>query len=165
MRERINRLAKGIVDTENPILDIQPLQIEETVRTGEIIRKELYIDSGNGLHLKGLIYSSNSRVTIANPAFGGLRNHIAYEVNSTCLEYGDEIKGSFYLVTNGGEREIPYSFRIEISSCGKLLGNLETAQDFAKAAKEDYNLALQIFEYEDFVKVPFMQDSADTCNV
>lgn len=158
MRERINRLAKGIVDTENPILDIQPLQIEETVRTGEIIRKELYIDSGNGLHLKGLIYSSNSRVTIANPAFGGLRNHIAYEVNSTCLEYGDEIKGSFYLVTNGGEREIPYSFRIEISSCGKLLGNLETAQDFAKAAKEDYNLALQIFEYEDFVKVPFMQD-------
>ena len=102
MRERINRLAKGIIDMEAPVLSIQPDRIDEEITVGELIRDELFISSDNGLHSKGLVYSSNSRVRVLNGAFGGLRNHIGYEINSRYLEYGDVIEGSFYLVTNGG---------------------------------------------------------------
>lgn len=158
MRERINRLARGIIDTETPLLVIQPSEIEETVRAGEVTRKEIFVTSENGLHIKGLAYSSNARVTIPNNAFGGLRNHIGFEVNSMYLEYGDEVKGSFYLVTAGGEKEIPYSFRVEAGDSGKIMGRLKTAKDFADMAREDYEMALRLFEYQDFIEVPFMQD-------
>lgn len=158
MRERINRLAKGIIDSEAPSLLLQSAEISEIVRAGEVTRREIYVTSENGLHIKGLAYSSDARVTIPNHAFGGLRNHIGYEVNSMYLEYGDEIKGSFYLVTNGGEREIPYSFRVEAGDSGKVLGRLKTARDFADIARQDYDLALRLFEYKDFTEVPFMQD-------
>ena len=35
MRERINRLAKGIIDMDVPQLTVQPLIIEEEIKTGE----------------------------------------------------------------------------------------------------------------------------------
>ena len=158
MRERINRLAKGIIDMETPQLLIQPERIEEVVQAGEIVRREMFITSENGLHSKGLVYSSNSREQALNSSFGGLRNHIAYEVNSRYLEYGDVIEGSFYLVTNGGEKEIPYSFCVQAGTSGRTLSQLKEPKDFVNMAKQDYEMALRIFEYRDFTEVPFMQD-------
>lgn len=159
MRERINRLAKGIIDGEAPILLIKPLEFQDSVRVGEIARKELYVASDNSIHIKGLAYSSNPRVGIGNGAFGGLRNHISFEVNSTYLDYGDVIEGVFSLITNAGEREIPYSFRVESVDSGRVLENLKEPEDFLAVAEQDYDLALRLFEYQDFAQsVDFMQD-------
>ena len=66
--------------------------------------------------------------------------------------------GSFYLVTNGGEKEIPYSFRVQNSASGKTLDRLKKVSDFGDMAREDFDMAMRIFEYRDFTRVPFMQD-------
>ena len=55
MRERINRLAKGIIDSEVPKLVITPSALEGSVPAGTTARGELMVVSGNGLHIKGLI--------------------------------------------------------------------------------------------------------------
>ncbi len=158
MRERINRLAKGIIDSEIPKIKVTPWEIDDVVRSGGATRRELVVTSENNLHIKGLAYSSNFRVRLISGAFGGTYNHLVYEINSSYLEDGDVIKGSFYLVTNGGEREVPYSFCVELSTSGKALSDLKTAEDFADTAKKDMDTALRLFEYRDFVTAPFMQD-------
>lgn len=158
MRERINRLAKGIIDMDVPKLAVQPLIIEEELKTGERRRGELVVSSDNGIHVKGLVYSSNYRVKVLNSSFGGMRCYIGYEVNGKYLEYGEAIEGSFYLVTNGGEKEVPYSFRLEAGNSGKILSQLKETRDFAALAKRDYDLALRLFEFRDFAEAPFMQD-------
>ena len=124
MRERINRLAKGIIDMETPALTIWPERMEEEIPADEVTRRDFFVTSGNGLHIKGLVYSSNLRVKALTGSFGGFRNRITYEIDGNKLEYGDQIEGSFYLVTNGGEKEIPYSFRIQNSASGKTLDRL-----------------------------------------
>ncbi len=158
MRERINRLAKGIIDAEAPILLIQPESFEEPVQAGEVTTKELYVADTEGRFIKGLVYSSNIRVRIRNNAFGGNRNHISFEVDSTHLTKGDVISGAFYLVTNGGERKIPYSFSVELGVSGRTLEALKTPADFADMARKDQDMALRLFEYQDFTEAPFMQD-------
>lgn len=158
MRERINRLAKGMIDMDMPVLTVWPPVIEEEIKAGERLRRELLVMSDNGLHGKGLVYSSNYRVKVTSSSFGGTRCHIGYEVNSKYLEYGDSIEGSFYLVTNSGEKEIPYSFRLEAGNSGKILSQLKEVKDFAALARRDYDLALRLFEFRDFVEAPFMQD-------
>lgn len=158
MRERINRLAKGIIDSEIPKIKVTPSGIDDVVRSGGATRRELVVTSENNLHIKGLAYSSNFRVRLLSGAFGGTYNHLVYEINGSYLEDGDVIKGSFYLVTNGGEREVPYSFRVELGTSGKALSDLKTAEDFAEAAKKDMDTALRLFEYRDFVTAPFMND-------
>lgn len=158
MRERINRLAKGILDSEIPKIKITPSEIQETVRLSGAVRRELIVTSENELQVKGLAYSSNFRVRLISEAFGGTYNHLVYEINADCLEDGDEIKGAFYLVTNGGEREVPYSFRVELGTSGKALSDLKAAEDFAAVAKRDMDTALRLFEYRDFTDSPFMKD-------
>lgn len=159
MRERINRLAKGIVDADAPILLIQPECFDEAVLAGELTNKELYVADADGRFIKGLIYSSNIRVRIRNNAFGGNRNHISFEVDSTYLTKGDVISGAFYLVTNGGERKIPYSFSVELGVSKRTLEALKTPVDFAETARKDQDMALRLFEYQDFTDAPFMQDT------
>ncbi|WP_367566090.1 DUF5717 family protein [Lacrimispora sp.] len=158
MRERINRLSKGIIDSEIPKIKVTPSGIDDVVRSGGAARREVVVTSENNLHIKGLAYSSNYRVRLLNGAFGGTYNHLVYEINSNYLEDGDVIKGAFYLVTNGGEREVPYSFRVELGTSGKALGDLKTAEDFAAIAKKDMDTALRLFEYRDFDTAPFMKD-------
>ena len=160
MKERINRLAKGIIDAELPQMSWSPEVIEETVRMNSVMRRELFITSGNGLNVKGFVYSSSLRVRIPgdNNTFGGLRNRIVYEVDTSFMTAGDEIEGSFYLVTNCGEKEIPYHFRVDLSGAGEMLGRLQTAEDFLHVAERDMDTALRLLEYPDFVEAPFMQD-------
>ena len=56
------------------------------------------------------------------------------------------------------EKKLPYSFTVESGVSARILEQLKTPGDFAKVAKEDRSLALRIFEYQDFVQAPFMQD-------
>lgn len=160
MKEKINRLAKGIIDSELPIMTWSPEIIEETVRMNAVARRELFIGSSNGFNVKGFVYSSNIRVKIPgdNNTFGGLRNHIMYEVDTSFLTAGDEIEGSFYLVTNCGEKEIPYQFHVDLASSGQILGELHTAKDFMGVAERDSDTALRLLEYPDFAEAPFIQD-------
>ena len=158
MRERINRLARGIVDGGVPGLMIKPKRLEGSFGAGQTAKGEFLVQSTNDLYIKGLVYSSNERVRAVNDAFGGLRSHIIYEVDTRYMEDGDEIKGSFYLVTNGGEREIPYSLRIQTGTGGEELASLKTARDFANLARKNTEQALRLFEYQDFIQAPFMQD-------
>lgn len=43
MRERINRLARGIVEGESPVLQIEPQSVKDSVPAGAVTKKELYI--------------------------------------------------------------------------------------------------------------------------
>ena len=158
MRERINRLARGIIDSSVPELVIKPERIEGVLSPGESVRGEFSVQSGNDLYIKGLVYTGNERIKVENEAFGGLRNHIIYDIDTRYLEDGDRIEGSFYLVTNGGEKEIPYSLRIQTGNRTEELGSLKTPRDFAALAKKNWELALRLFEYQDFTEAPFMQD-------
>lgn len=160
MKERINRLAKGIMDAELPQMSWSPEVIEETVRMNTVFRRELLIESRNRLNVKGFLYSSNVRVKIPadRNTFGGLRSHIVYEVDTSYLAAGDEIEGSFYLVTNCGEKEIPYHFQVDLSGTGEMLGNLKTPEDFLRIAERDMDTALRLLEYPDLTEAPFMQD-------
>ncbi len=158
MRERINRLAKGLLDPEALRLVISPEELTDTVYAGEVTRKTITVADEESRFVKGLVYSSNIRVRVANNAFGGVRNRITFEIDSMYLTQKDVITGAFYLVTNAGERKVPYSFSIAVEASGRTLESLNTVEDFAELARKDQETALRLFEYQDFVEAPFMQD-------
>lgn len=158
MRERINRLAKGIVDAAHEKLLIRPLSVQEKIQAGKITAGELYIADREGRFVKGLIYSSSIRVRVKNEAFGGVRNRVFYEVDSRYLTAGDTVEGEFCLVTDAGEYQVPYVFSIELGASAQLLDGLKTPEDFAAAAEAEPEKALRLFEYQDFTEAPFMQN-------
>ncbi len=107
------RLSRGIVDAEMPKLFLDPVKIEETLGSDTVYKRELYLASENNLYIKGLAYSSHSRVKILKSAFGGLRNHIVYEVDTSWCENGDLIKGNLHACNKQRRTGGSFSF-----SCG-----------------------------------------------
>ena len=158
MRERINRLAKGIIEEELPILVCEPSNINLPIKVDEAVRFEIEVRSGNRIPLKGVAYSDNIRVRVVDATFGGIKNILVLEINSGNLNSNEKIEGSITLVTNAGEKEIPYIFYIKNTDTVLVLNSLKTVDDFMVIAKEDMSIALAIFMYKDFCSSGFMKD-------
>ncbi len=131
MKERINRLARGMLDMDVPQITGLPEKIIETVSAGKRETREFFVSSANNLHIKGLVYTNHTRVMVENVSFGGLRNRISYLVDASFLEDGDVISGAFELVTNGGEITLPFIFTARLGVSGQTLAGLKTVRDFA----------------------------------
>ena len=155
MRERINRLARGVLNSEVPVLSVRPENLRLSVRRGEMLSAEFHADSENGIQLKGLAYSDDIRVRVLTESFGGVRNRIRLTADARYLEVGDEITGHILLVTDGGEKKIEYCFTVTDGQGTELLERLKSTEDFAKVAKTDREAALRILRTGNFGVHPF----------
>lgn len=158
MRERINRLARGILDAEAAVPAVTPERLELPIRCGEKQRVAFSVDSANDVFLKGLAYSDHVRVRVLRSSFGGRKNQLFLEVDAEHLEAGTVIEGRISLVTDGGERELPFRFPVEEGPGGAMLERLTSVSLFAEIAARDPEAGLRIFEYRDFVTAPFMRN-------
>ena len=110
VKEKISRLARGIIDASVPEIRISREKIEDVIPCDGIYRGDFRIVSGNQLAFRGLIYSTNPKVRLGQDYFAGVDAQLTYEVETDRLKDGSAIEGSFLLVCNGGEFEIPYFF-------------------------------------------------------
>lgn len=159
MREKINRLAKGIVDNDHFEVTVYPGSFEEKIPLGRKVTGELNIQDKNGGFVKGLAYSSDFRVHMIHEVFGGTRCRVSFEVDCSHLLSGDVIQGEILLVTNGGEIKVPYRFVVSRGKSGALLDTFKTIEDFTAIVRKDPDTALMLMGYEDFAEAPFMQDA------
>ena len=159
MKERINKLARGIVDLACPELRLSDTAYHGIVCAGETLKMDLVLTSENGILLKGLIYSDSPYVTIQKNTFLGLRTRISALVDARALKDGDHIEGGLCIVSNGGETRLPFSFEVRSYASAELIPGLRTPEDFVKLYQTDGDAALRIFEYDDFVRAPFMNDA------
>jgi hypothetical protein len=126
MKERINKLARGIVELDKPVLKLSDESFSGTVEAGELARFELLLYSENGILLKGLIFTDDPYVTVQKDAFGGVRSRTRCIVDARKMKDGDKIEGQLHIVSNGdfklGQTELAiagdaeYELSFEISS-------------------------------------------------
>ncbi len=110
MKEKINRLAKGIMENDRPEAELFPASFDEEITFGESGRREFQLRSKNGIGVKGLCYSDNPRVLVEDAVITGNRNRIIFRVDPSFLKEGTVIYGRICLITNAGEFTLPYRF-------------------------------------------------------
>ncbi len=155
MKERINRLAKGLMDYDETQVSFSTTGIETSVIFDDKMRDEFRIVCEQGKTVKGLVYSTNYRVSLFSDNFVGKDCRVIYEVDAS---YADEdITGEFQIVCSGGEFRIPYCFHVCMTDPEGQ--QIETLEEFAGLVRADEEEALRFFESSDFTKCPFMQSS------
>ena len=159
MKERINKLARGIVDLACPELRLSDTAFHGMVCAGETLKLDLTLTSENGILLKGLIYSDSPYVTLQKNTFLGLRTRISALVAARALADGVNSEGGLCIVSNGGETRIPFAFEVRSYASAEVIPGLRTPEDFVKLYQTNGGAALRVFEYDDFVRAPFMNDA------
>ncbi|MDR1766360.1 MAG: DUF5717 family protein [Lachnospiraceae bacterium] len=158
MKDRIAQLAKGIIDLESPAVSVSVPAIEETVPTDETTRGFLMVSGEGGAPVRGFCVSTNPKVTIGPDSFDAPHSQLVYEVDVRYVAVGAKVEGAFHLVTDGGEFEVPYTFRVGSAKLGKVKDTLKTPGDFGRLVQEDFDTALRLFERDDFTESPFMKN-------
>ncbi|GEM_PF-2240051 len=158
MKERIRELAGGQVEFKKPEFTIVPDELNEKINIDGIYRTQLVLDVKNGAMLKGVAYSTHSRVTIPNRVFYGKNVRIEIEVNTMGLSGQARIEGALNLVTNVGTRTVPYFFDMQEKGYGPEGRTFPVIEDFADYVIDDEKNALKLFRSGSFIRLPFMKE-------
>lgn len=145
MRKRIQKLALGKFEHEEPVLALSTDKIEITVLEGQDYTGEFVITSKNGVKLKGLVYSSNPHMECLTPQFKGEEVRICYQFHGNGFIEGDIQKGEFSIICNQGEYNLSFVVSISRHYADTSIGKVKSLYDFAKLAGTDWNEAYKIF--------------------
>lgn len=150
MKALIDKLTLGKIEYDVPELEMSVAKIEESVVTDSSFCGEFTISSTNKVPVKGLVYSTNTRVRILNEQFHGLTNTIKYEVDTMNIKDGSYIRGEINLVTNCGEISIPVFITVLDYSIVSSIGRIENYFHFTNLVHTNYEEALKLFQSKDF---------------
>ncbi len=160
MKEQITLLAQG-KQADHPLrLLASQEEICISLAVGQNYKGEFLLQEEKREPMKGLLYSSHRRVHLFTEQFAAPSVTVPYEVETGGLRPGDWIEGRFYLVTNAGEREIPYRFEMTVPVGKTAYERIRTIEAFADLARQEFDVALAIFENSSFLTLPFMQQPA-----
>ncbi|MDO5521166.1 MAG: DUF5717 family protein [bacterium] len=154
MKEKISQLAKERFEFEVPevILSTDKLVLE--VETGKSITATVHISNSGHRNMKGVIYSSDPSLTIQENTFVGTEADLCFIYNAENKpEYQGKKTGTITVVSNFGERTLPFEVTIEKPYIKSSMGNLNDLYHFTNLAKKNFNEALQIFRTPEFKKV------------
>ena len=150
MKELIEKLSLGVTEYTKPEMEVNIEEISINMETEKTYTDSFKVICTNGKTLKGIVFSTDSRLTIENSRFIGSESIITYKVCTDYVNKGDEIAGFINVVTNGGEAAIPFKISVDAMSADTTIGNIKNLFQFASLAQTSYDEAVKLFASPDF---------------
>lgn len=158
MKEKIERLSKGIFEYEVPSLIVSETSLDIVVEAG--IRKEGAIRIANeaGQRMKGVLYVTGKILVLNRTDFIGTECEVEYLIDASILQPGEEHIGTINIVSDCGECQLPYHVRVAEPSFPSSVGKLKDLFQFANLARANWKEALELFRREDFSEVVLQKE-------
>lgn len=153
MREAIDRILEGKFEYESGELTFSDSRIEIELQAGEDYEGSFHLTGKSGYITDGYIYASDSRMECLTKQFSGTGEEIGYMFHGKGMETGDVLQGSFYIVSNQGEYELPFVVMVTGRTVATSLGPMKNLFHFANLAKSSWAEAVQVFYQPGFSMV------------
>lgn len=151
MKEEMEKLMQ---EEDNLSLEISCSQIQQTLENGEITGTFSF-RSTKGKNVKGKIIVSDPRVECKETSFQDEMVEISYYFNGSDMEPEEVVSGSFVLLTNLGEYEIPFEFSYPKEELSSSLGEIKNLFHFTNLARTNWAEACKLYfskEFKDILK-------------
>lgn len=161
MKDYLKRLARGIFRYDDAQIIIDKNEIKAEVPEDSVMSLSFSYSAGQAV--KGVIWSSNDRVTINDNMFSGTEGTIEYQVDCTGMYNGDTLTGTFDVVSSAGEYQITYEFGCVLKSLETSIGQAATLYDFTNLAQKAPEEAERIYIDDRFKKTFLRGDDTLKC--
>lgn len=111
MRAKIERIAAGKFEYEKRAVTISEAVIRFALSPESRYEGSFTVSCDKPV--KGIVYASSHRMTVAHPSFRGRASRISYVFDSHGMWGGEVIEGEFCIITEAGEFMLPYTVEIE----------------------------------------------------
>lgn len=153
MKDKIERFSNGDFEYELPFICLSEEEIRITVEMGKSYVGSFTISNSMEREMKGIIYSSNRLMQLASPSFAGVSNTVVYSFHADHLKAGEIIQGEISVVSDCGEKIIPFTINIEVAYVTTSLGKIKDLFQFANLARVDWSEAKKVFRMEEFERI------------
>lgn len=158
MKDHLKRMASGNFIYQQPELKLPVSQLSAEV-TKHTVSRQVFV-----LHatapVKGLVWSSNTRVRLLEHMFSGMESSLSYEINTEGLESGAVLLGSFNIVSSAGEAVLPYEFKIVGAFADTSVGPADNLFHFANLVQTAQEEAQTCFLKPNFKEIFLQKESA-----
>lgn len=110
------------------------------------------------LVMDGNAYSDNNRVVIKNSNINDKAFNISFTIDTVDLADGDVISGNISIITNVGNAEIPFEYRIVADNLTKDATSLNTITDYYDYLCTNFDDARNLFTDKKLYLAGFMKD-------
>ncbi|MDF2513634.1 MAG: hypothetical protein K0S04_3500, partial [Herbinix sp.] len=153
MKDKIERFSKGIFEYELPFICLSEEEIRITVEAGKTYESSFTISNSKLRPMSGVIYTSNRCMLIENDSFEGTENAIIYRFNAAFLKAGEEFHGEISVISDCGEKILPFHIQIEVPHFMTSLGKIKDLFQFTNLARMDWSEAKKVFRSADFERI------------
>ncbi len=150
MKDKVERLAKGIFEYEQPELLISEESLSVEVSAGEVFCGNFSVYNRNRSVMKGVVYSSDELLVIKEQQFVGAENEIRYTVHGEYATPGEVHRGSITVVSECGEIVLPFVIKVVPLYCQSTEGEIRDLFQFAGLAQNDWFEAKRLFAEDCF---------------
>lgn len=153
MQKKLEELAAGMCQSNSSILQFFPEKLELEVVEETDYTGEFRIQSAGNMTVQGIICSSSPRMECYSPKFQGETIVQRYVFHSEGLTEGDSQKGSFHIISNQGEYDLPFSVSVSRNYADSSVGKIKSIIDFANLARNSYEEAVRVFGQPEFIHI------------
>ncbi len=153
MKEKILMLSKGRFDEMKPEIRVSEEALVLEAERGNCIKGSVTVTSINGCAIRAMVFTSEQWMTCEEETIVGTQGEIHYTLETNGFESGELMRGSFWIVSNAGELEIPCEVKVTAPFCDSPIGPISEMDQFAQLARDDWHAALRIFRSKEFARV------------
>ncbi|MDF2485891.1 MAG: hypothetical protein K0R46_2059, partial [Herbinix sp.] len=150
MKDKIERFSKGDFEYELPFICLSEEEIRITVEAGKSYEGSFVIGNSLEREIKGIIYTSNRLMQITVPSFQGVLNTVFFTFHAAHLKAGEVIQGEISVVSDCGEKALPFYVHVEAAYVSTSLGKIKDLFQFTNLARMDWSEAKKVFRMEVF---------------
>ncbi len=158
MKEKIERLSKGIFEYEMPELRVSETRLDIVVEAGIRTEGSIRISNNAGQRMKGVLYVTGKILCLSRNDFIGSECEVEYDVDASTLQAGEEHIGTINIVSDCGECQIPFTVQVTEPSFASTIGSIRDLFQFANLARLNWKEALELFSSRDFSKVVLQKE-------
>ncbi len=158
MKEKIERLSKGIFEYEQPEIILSQDVLSIFIGEGEVQTGSFVISNSANTSMKGLLYSSSQVLELGSKSFNGITNEITFKVNCLHMGQGERTEGRIDIVSDCGEQQLPFTISVLGTTCRSSIGRINNFFSFQSLAQANWNEALELFSEKSFYDAVIRND-------
>ncbi len=161
MREKTDRLAKGIFEYKTSSIKVSPEVIELEVDAGEQCEGSFVIHNTAGRVMNGVVTTDCHYIDFVEDEFHEVSPEISFQFDGKRFMQGETVKGTICVISDCGTTSIPFTINISVPSCTVPSGKIKDLFHFANLAREDSKEAVKLFKSENFEEVFLYRDNVN----
>ena len=158
MKEKVDRLSKGVFEFETPGILLSEEELVITVDAGKNYTGSFTVKNDKNTPIKGILYSSNELFRLEQNRFTERENEIQYTFYGENMSPLETVKGEVCIVSDCGEIILPFTVSIEAPYIDSSIGKIKDLFNFTNLARTDTAEAIKLFKSKEFKEILIHHD-------